>query len=106
MARRHRNRHRTGTESHVRKEICNFLDEHGWWWHYVADSRYAKGHVGFPDLTCVKLDHLMFIECKRKGGQLGPGQNDWLAKLQVAGAISLIISPDNLDLFKQEVGKL
>lgn len=52
-----------------------------------------KGDRGYPDLTMVKGETLLFIELKRDvTGVIGPGQNEWLDALDnVPGVRAMVI---------------
>lgn len=109
MAKKHRNRTefsarnrgepRPITEAKVQKSAENWLTRLGWRWTHNGDSRRTRGHRGVPDLMAVKGTCLLFVECKRSGGKFGPGQQEWLGALTIAGAKTYVVSPDNFAEF-------
>ena len=87
------------TEAKVQRTCEHWLQHFGWKWTHNSDSRRTRGHVGVPDLMAVKEGKLLFIECKRDGGRFGPGQQEWMGELQIAGAMCLVVRPNTLGTF-------
>ena len=109
MAKKHRNRgnytpRNTGevrpiTEAKVQRSVEGWLTKLGWRWTHNSDSRRTRGHRGVPDLMAAKGERLIFVECKKSGGRFGPGQQEWLGALTIAGAETYVVSPDNFAEF-------
>jgi hypothetical protein len=58
---------------------------HGWMVYHTYDSR--RSPAGYPDLTMVRGNTILFWECKtdKKSSRLTPAQGEWLHALSVAG---------------------
>ena len=83
----------------MQKTCERWLQHFGWRWTHNGDSRRTRGHRGVPDLMAVKGGRMLFIECKRDGGRFGPGQQEWMGALQLAGALCLVVRPNTLGDF-------
>jgi VRR-NUC domain len=57
----------------------------GWRCYHTHDSR--RSHAGYPDLTMVRGDRLVFAELKAETGRVRPAQAEWLAALERCGAV-------------------
>jgi hypothetical protein len=76
----------------------------GWRVYHPPDNRPSgnTGRVqavepGYPDLTLVRGDRLLFAELKAEKGRLGPGQQEWLDALAAAGAETRLWRPSDWD---------
>ena len=68
----------------------------GWLTYHTYDSR--RSQAGFPDLTMVRGDRLIFAELKSQKGQPNPAQEIWLTTLgTVIGAEVYLWRPDQWD---------
>lgn len=67
----------------------------------TAGGRWAtqmSGDVGYPDLTLVRGDRLIFAELKTTTGQTSDGQIEWLdALVQVTDVSAQLWRPGDLD---------
>jgi len=54
--------------------------DHGW--RYYHPYRSEKSVPGFPDLTAVRGDRIIFAELKTEKGKLSNYQNEWLQDLR------------------------
>lgn len=61
---------------------------------------------GFPDLAGVRCDGVFWAcELKSDKGKLSEDQNDWIAKLSAAGAITRVVrTPEEMEAFIIELG--
>jgi hypothetical protein len=71
----------------------------------ITNMRYDG--VGWPDLTCIKGDRIVFIECKRKGvRKISPDQQKWqraIIALEVVnpGIEYHVLNPIDWDLIER-----
>lgn len=90
------------SERAIQQEIVLFLRERGWFAQIYSGSFQAlPGLAGHPDILAMRVRAdgiliLLYIECKRKGGELRPSQEKWLSKAKA------ILSADNVGYFKAE----
>jgi hypothetical protein len=55
----------------------------------------AVSTVGYPDITAVRRDRILFIELKAEKGRLSEEQGAWLADLGAAGAEAFCWRPSD-----------
>lgn len=55
----------------------------------------AGDGAGFPDLTIVGRDQVLFVELKRVKGKLSDAQHDWLRAINTAGGDARVWTPDD-----------
>lgn len=67
----------------------------GWLTYHPLDSRGSA--AGFPDLTLVRGDELMFVEVKRETGKVSAAQQRWLDALRGAGVEVHVWRPSDQD---------
>lgn len=68
----------------------------GWRAFHPYDSR--RSEAGFPDVTLVRGDRLLFVELKSMKGKVTGAQQEWLDALgQVPGVDAYVWRPDQLD---------
>lgn len=72
------------SEKEFQARVILLAKSKGWKCFHVFDSR--RSEEGFPDLTLVRLERLIFAELKVKGRKLTPAQLDWINALGVAVA--------------------
>ena len=68
------------SEAEFQKWITAFARENGWRIFHVNNStkRLMRGtSAGFPDLTLVRGDDLIFLEVKAEDGKLSAAQEEW-----------------------------
>lgn len=73
------------SEATFQKWITAFARENGWRIFHVNNStkRLMRGtSAGFPDLTMVYEDELIFMEVKAEGGKLSEAQEGWRTALE------------------------
>jgi len=102
---------RAYTEAAFQSKVCALATAHGWrWWHAPANRPNASGHVqdvraGWPDLTLVRRDRLVFAELKRQvNAPVTEAQEEWLAALRATGAEVYVLRPSDLGLVRQILG--
>jgi len=72
------------TERDWRQTVVDYARLHGWRVYFAWRSDHSP--AGFPDLTLVRGERLVFAELKRHDGKLTEPQEAWLADLgRVAG---------------------
>jgi hypothetical protein len=73
------------TEAELQSSVLDLAGHRGWLSYHVFDSR--RSAAGFPDLTLVRGDRLIFAELKREGRHPTPAQRAWLAALGTVTAV-------------------
>jgi hypothetical protein len=71
------------TERELSQSIVNAARELGWKVYRTWNSIHSP--KGFPDLTMVRGDRLIFAELKTDAGKVTPDQQSWLDALNVSG---------------------
>lgn len=68
------------TEMELQRQVCDELDRRGIWWRHVprGAGRRRKQLNDIPDLICIGHGVTFYIELKRKGGKLRPGQEKFV----------------------------
>lgn len=79
------------TEKEWMATVVEYARLRGWMVYHTHDSR--RSEAGFPDLTLVKGERLMFVELKRDGLNPTPAQQAWLKALEGAGAETYVWRP-------------
>jgi hypothetical protein len=81
------------SEKDFQKAVTDALNALGWRWYHSRPARTSKGwrtalsgDAGYPDITAVRRDRVLFIELKTERGRLSEEQGVWLADLGAAGA--------------------
>lgn len=68
----------------------------GWRAFHPYDSR--RSEAGFPDVTLVRGERLIFAELKTMKGKVTGAQQDWLDALgQVPAVLAVVWRPDQMD---------
>lgn len=85
------------TERAFQAEVLHLAGLFGWRVFHPYDSR--RSQRGFPDLTLVRGDRLVFAELKSEGGRVRPEQVEWLDALGgVGGCVEAFLwRPSDLD---------
>lgn len=80
-------------ESEFQATVVELARLRGWRLHHTRPARTQKGwrtpiqgDPGFPDLTMVRGDRVLFVELKSERGRVSPHQEAWLEALRAAGA--------------------
>lgn len=74
-----------------------------WAYYHPPDNIPYKGNkkqnivAGFPDLTLVRKDRLIFVELKAEKGRITEAQKVWLKRLSDAGAECYLWRPSDYD---------
>jgi hypothetical protein len=83
----------SSSEKDFQKAVTDALNALGWRWCHSRPARTSKGwrtalsgDAGYPDITAVRRDRVVFIELKTERGRLTEEQGVWLADLGAAGA--------------------
>jgi hypothetical protein len=81
------------SEKDFQKAVTDALNALGWRWYHSRPAQTSKGwrtalsgDAGYPDITAVRRDRIIFIEIKAEKGRLSEEQGVWLADLGAAGA--------------------
>ena len=83
------------SEAQWQRKVRDLCELYGWGpIYHTHDSR--RSDAGFPDLTMVKGDRLVFAELKKETGKLTPEQRVWLAALVAAGQEATVWRPSDL----------
>ena len=83
---------RPETEAGFQCAVIELATLLGWKVFHVYDSR--RSEAGYPDLTCVKGQRIIFAELKTDVGRVRPAQREWLAALAgVPGVLACVWRP-------------
>lgn len=69
------------TEKAFERAVVEYAELNGWLVYHTQDSR--RSNSGFPDLTLVRGDRLVFAELKADRGRLSDAQVDWVHALDL-----------------------
>lgn len=100
--------YRLKSEAELVRDIIRQAKVLGWLVHHSRPALYGtggrwatqvQGHVGLPDLICVRSPDLLLIECKREiGYDLTPEQERWRAALEgCPGVEYLVVRPSGFE---------
>lgn len=67
------------TEKQFQAAVVEYAEPMGWRTFHPFDSR--RSNPGFPDLTMVRRERLIFAELKRHTGRVSSAQSAWLMAL-------------------------
>lgn len=67
------------SERQFQAAVVEYAERLGWLVYHTHDSR--RSQPGFPDLTMVRGDRLIFAELKAEDGRVKPEQQKWLDAL-------------------------
>jgi VRR-NUC domain len=80
------------SEAEFQRTVCEALRVLGWRYCHFRPGRSSKGwrtpltrDAGYPDITAVRADRVLFVELKAEKGRLSDEQGRWLAALGLAG---------------------
>lgn len=92
------------TEAHFQQQVMNLATLHDWSTYHAPDNRPGRnGRVqtvvaGWPDLTLVRGESLIFAELKTQTGRVSKAQERWLETLgRVPGVETYLWRPSDLD---------
>jgi len=60
------------TENDVKKQIKQYLTLMGWFHFHILQG--LGSYLGIPDIIAIKNGRVLFLEIKKPGGKLSPGQ--------------------------------
>lgn len=77
------------TERQLQDAVVECALRLGWYVYHPYDSR--RSTPGFPDLTMVRQERIVFAELKSERGRIRPEQNAWLAALSWTEACEVYV---------------
>lgn len=84
------------TENELQGFVTTLARLHGWLVYHTYDSR--RSEAGFPDLTMVRKDRVIFAELKSERGKVTQAQQTWLDALTGSGTVEVYVwRPSDLD---------
>ena len=101
-------------EKDFQRQIIDLAHLYGWRIaHFRPALRQSGGYstpvgadgAGWPDLTLVKGEKLIFAEIKSDAGKTSPNQDIWLLALKLTGAEVYVWKPENWDLIQDILTK-
>ena len=118
----------TMTEAQVQKVITDTLSACGWMWVHFRPARTKSGWVTayegndyFIDIVALKDGRQLALEIKSSGSAKKPGPNvrgsslaarirwegqqAWLDEFDLAGAFTMFVTPDTLDMAVKEISR-
>ena len=88
------------TEKAWQTVVVKLLKLHGWAVYHPFDSRHSE--AGYPDLTCVRDNRLLFMEIKSPKGRLSKTQRTWLRSLSGVKVVDAFVLRPAEDLSQLE----
>jgi hypothetical protein len=96
------------TEREFQQAVCEALTLFGWRWTHWRPARTQhgwrtplSGSPGYPDITAVRGDRVLFVELKAEKGKLSDEQGQWLAALGLAGQDVHCWRPSDWDVIEE-----
>ena len=83
------------TEKQFQAKLVKEAKKLGWLCYHTHDSR--RSEKGFPDLTMVRRDRLLFAELKVGKNEPTSDQQKWLESLVRAGPRAFVWRPEDWD---------
>lgn len=104
---------RAGSEAAFQQQIEQLARLYSWKVFHAPDNRPSgrTGRVqrvtpGFPDLTLVRGEELIFAELKTETGRVRPEQTEWLAALEnVPGVETFVWRPSDFDAINRRLSR-
>ena len=90
------------SEAAFQRIVIFFATKNGWKYYHPPDNIPRRNGAvqnivaGYPDLTLVKDNRLIFAELKRNKGKVSLKQEQWLNALSKAGAETYVWKPENI----------
>ncbi len=81
------------TEKTFQQLIINLAHLRGWLTYHTHNSKHSAR--GYPDLTLVRQNRIVFAELKTTRGQLTPDQQKWLQALENTGVEVYVWKPND-----------
>lgn len=81
------------SEKEFMAAVIALAKRNGWKVYHTYDSR--KSEAGFPDLTLVRGDRLIFAELKTESGTASAAQLNWHDALRAAGCNVYLLRPSD-----------
>lgn len=97
------------SEKAFQQAVVEYARLNRWKVFHPFDSR--RSEPGWPDLTMVRGEMLLFAELKTEKGRLSPAQEDWTSELQgvsngAAGAMRVYVwRPSDWPLIERTLGR-
>jgi hypothetical protein len=82
-------------EGKVKKRVTEILKLHEVYYFFPAANGYGKS--GVPDIICCVNGMFLAIECKAEGGRTTALQDRELERIESAGGIPLVVTPEHLE---------
>jgi len=76
----------TMSERQLQSAVIQLAELLGWKTYHTFDSR--RSNPGYPDLTLVRGDQLLFVELKSAKGRLTTEQTEWLQALGYVASVA------------------
>ena len=86
-------------ESTWQAKVVAYARKQGWRVYYTANSRGSP--AGFPDLTLVRRERLVYAELKTQTGKLRPEQHEWLEALEATAAEVYVWRPAHIGVMQE-----
>jgi hypothetical protein len=83
------------SEKDFQRQVLDVAHIFGWVVYHPMLSKWSER--GFPDLTMVRRDRLVFAELKRQSGKTSEHQDQWLALLGATAAEVYVWRPSDLE---------
>lgn len=79
------------TEKQFQQQVVDLARLFGYFVYHTYDSR--RSEAGYPDLTLLRGQRLIFAELKTEKGRIRPTQQVWLDALKAAGQEAYLWRP-------------
>jgi hypothetical protein len=88
---------RAMSEKQLADKMLQLAEATHWWWHHTRPAWTPKGFrtplggmVGFVDYVLAKWPgRVLYVELKTQLGEYGPGQEEWMRRLEPTGCYRL-----------------